>query len=249
VLSILPATRILLALQPVDMRLGFNGLYALTQTVLNQQVLSGHLFVFTNKRRNRIRLLFGMARDYGCLRSVWKKEPSAGPRATAPASACALKNCSCFCTVSKAHHGATGTVLELDTFLLDSGFRFATMASMNEALVVQGRRLDPADILHIRELIAANPDWSRRRLSEVLCAEWEWRNGSGRMKDMAARSLLVKLQVRGVIELPPRRQTPSNRMLCRRLSRHNRDTTPVTGALQDLGPLDVQEISTGLRGK
>lgn len=57
-LSILPATRIFVALQPVDMRLGFNGLHALTQTVLNQQVLSGHLFVFTNKRRNRIRLLF-----------------------------------------------------------------------------------------------------------------------------------------------------------------------------------------------
>ena len=57
-LSISPATRIFVALNPVDMRLGFNGLYALTQTVLNQQVESGHLFVFTNKRRNRIRLLF-----------------------------------------------------------------------------------------------------------------------------------------------------------------------------------------------
>jgi len=58
VLSISPATRVFVALNPVDMRLGFNGLYALTQTVLNQEVLSGHLFVFTNKRRNRIRLLF-----------------------------------------------------------------------------------------------------------------------------------------------------------------------------------------------
>jgi transposase len=57
VLSISPATRVFVALNPVDMRLGFNGLHALTQTVLNQQVLSGHLFVFTNKRRNRIRLL------------------------------------------------------------------------------------------------------------------------------------------------------------------------------------------------
>jgi transposase len=58
VLSLSPATRVFVALSPVDMRLGFNGLYALTQTVLNQPVLSGHLFVFTNKRRNRIRLLF-----------------------------------------------------------------------------------------------------------------------------------------------------------------------------------------------
>jgi transposase len=58
VLSLSAATRVFVALQPVDMRLGFNGLYALTQTVLQQEVLSGHLFVFTNKRRNRIRLLY-----------------------------------------------------------------------------------------------------------------------------------------------------------------------------------------------
>jgi hypothetical protein len=117
------------------------------------------------------------------------------------------------------------------------------MAFMDETFVVQGRRLGPADIDRIRDLINENPNWSRRRLSEVLCAEWEWRNGSGRMKDMAARSLLVKLQARGVIELPPRRQTPSNRMVCRRLVRHDWDTTPVRGALQDLGPLNLREIS------
>ena len=52
-LSLSPATRVYVALHPVDMRLGFNGLYALTQIVLSQEVLSGHLFVFTNKRRNR----------------------------------------------------------------------------------------------------------------------------------------------------------------------------------------------------
>jgi transposase len=57
-LSISPATRVFVALSPVDMRLGFNGLYALIQTVLNESVLSGHLFVFTNKRRNRLRLMY-----------------------------------------------------------------------------------------------------------------------------------------------------------------------------------------------
>ena len=115
---------------------------------------------------------------------------------------------------------------------------------MNAALVVQGRRLTPADIVRIRELIANNPDWSRRRLSEVLCTEWEWRNGNGQMKDMAARSLLVKLQARGVIQLPPRRQMPSNRMVYHKPSRREWDTTPVTGTLQDLGPINVREVTT-----
>ena len=115
---------------------------------------------------------------------------------------------------------------------------------MSDALVVQGRRLEPADIVRIRELIAGNPNWSRWRLSKALCAEWEWRNGSGRMKDMAARSLLVKLQAQGLIELPPRRQTASNRMLCRKVPRQSWDWTPVVGTLRDLGPLSVREVGT-----
>ena len=47
-LSLSPATRIFVALQPVDMRVGFNRLYAHVQTRLNQDPLSGHLFVLTN---------------------------------------------------------------------------------------------------------------------------------------------------------------------------------------------------------
>ncbi len=114
---------------------------------------------------------------------------------------------------------------------------------MDEPLILQGRQVAPADIARIRELVTCNPNWSRRHLSQVLCAEWDWRNASGQPKDMAARSLLVKLQARGLIELPPRRQTPSNRMTCRRLARQNWDTTPVSGTLHDLGPLKVEEVS------
>jgi len=114
---------------------------------------------------------------------------------------------------------------------------------MSEVVVVQGRRLELTDIIRIREMIAGHPDWSRRRLSETLCAEWDWRNGNGQIKDMAARTLLVKLQARGLIQLPPRRQPPSNRMVCRKLFPQNWDMTPVMGTLGDLGPLQVQEVS------
>ncbi len=57
-LSLSPATRIFVALQPIDMRKGFNGLYGHVQGVLQQDPLSGHLFVFTNRTRNRLRILF-----------------------------------------------------------------------------------------------------------------------------------------------------------------------------------------------
>jgi hypothetical protein len=115
---------------------------------------------------------------------------------------------------------------------------------MSESIMVQGRKLDAEDILRIRRLIVDNPAWSRRRLSEVLCSEWDWRNASGRLKDMAARTLLVKLHARGLIQLPARRRVPSNRMAARPAPRLLWDSTPITGTLRDLEPLTLREIST-----
>jgi hypothetical protein len=71
------------------------------------------------------------------------------------------------------------------------------------AIKVQGRLLTPADLDHIRGLRRDHPDWSRRQLSDHLVQQWQWRNHAGRLKDMAVRSLLLKLQARGLIDLPP----------------------------------------------
>jgi transposase len=57
-LALTPATRIFVAVVPVDLRRSFEGLSAHVQTVLEQQVVEGGLFVFTNRRRNRLRLLW-----------------------------------------------------------------------------------------------------------------------------------------------------------------------------------------------
>jgi transposase len=52
------ATRIFVAVAPVDLRRGFDGLSAHVEAVLQQQVVAGGLFVFTHRRRNRLRLLW-----------------------------------------------------------------------------------------------------------------------------------------------------------------------------------------------
>lgn len=52
------ATRVFIAVAPVDLRASFNKLFALTQSVLEQDPLSGHWFVFTNQERNRVKVLF-----------------------------------------------------------------------------------------------------------------------------------------------------------------------------------------------
>ena len=57
-LSVSSQTRVFLARGPCDMRKSFNGLVGLTESVLEQDPLSGHLFVFINRRRDRIKLLY-----------------------------------------------------------------------------------------------------------------------------------------------------------------------------------------------
>jgi len=57
-LSFSSQTRVFLARDAVDMRKSFNGLIGLTESVLEQDPLSGHLFVFINRRRDRIKLLY-----------------------------------------------------------------------------------------------------------------------------------------------------------------------------------------------
>lgn len=52
-----PATRIYLGIEAVDMRKGFEGLYGLLRDTLGHDPLSGHLFLFTNKTRTRVKAL------------------------------------------------------------------------------------------------------------------------------------------------------------------------------------------------
>ncbi len=52
-----PATRIYLAPCATDMRKGFEGLYGLVRDRLQCEPLSGHVFLFCNARRNRLKLM------------------------------------------------------------------------------------------------------------------------------------------------------------------------------------------------
>jgi len=84
----LPASvRIYLAAEPVDLRRGFDGLAATTRSVIRQDPLNGHLFVFVNRRRNRVKLLVWDRTGYLLLYKRLERgtfhlpgEPQAGQR-------------------------------------------------------------------------------------------------------------------------------------------------------------------------
>ena len=116
---------------------------------------------------------------------------------------------------------------------------------MPHDLLLQGRRLRAPELAQIQHWLAAHPCWHRTRLSRELCALWDWRNAAGRLKDMACRSLLLQLQARGLITLPPRQRASVNGQRNRRPLAVACDTTPLHAGLQTLQPLCVEPLRPG----
>lgn len=80
-----PATRIYVGVGAIDMRKGFNGLYGLVRDQLGHDPLSGHLFLFTNRGRTRIKaLVWDGSGLWVCTkrlekgRFAWPSAPQAG---------------------------------------------------------------------------------------------------------------------------------------------------------------------------
>ena len=99
----------------------------------------------------------------------------------------------------------------------------------------------------IRRLIELNPAWSRRRISVELAEIWNWRTGTGQLKDMAARSLLLKLEQRGMLTLPPRQQKASRRsLIVAAIAEDELDlTTAIIEPLSALQPLRLEAVTAG----
>jgi hypothetical protein len=64
-----------------------------------------------------------------------------------------------------------------------------------------------------------------------LCRRWNWRNKAGRLKDMACRTLLLKLEGKELIRLPERQRPSSNDFRNRQQIEMPHDQSLMTGAL------------------
>ena len=85
-LNVAIGTRIYLAAGATDMRRGFNGLQGQVTSVLQQDPLSSHLFLFVNRRRDKLKILYwdqdGLAIWYKRLESGSFQIPVAEPDQT-----------------------------------------------------------------------------------------------------------------------------------------------------------------------
>jgi hypothetical protein len=122
---------------------------------------------------------------------------------------------------------------------------------MEVAERIQGRVVETEDLVWLRTWIEGNPDWSRKQIARELCLAWQWRDGKGRLKDFAARSLLLKLAEGGRIVLPPLRTRRKGGWCLAPVGAPPgwAEPAPWEGALEELRPLSFELVEAGTEGQ
>lgn len=82
--------RILVAIEPCDMRKSFDGLSAVVVNQLNEDAASGSLYLFTNKRRNRLKILYFDGSGLWVMVKRLEKGTFSWPRSTSDAKSIKL---------------------------------------------------------------------------------------------------------------------------------------------------------------
>ncbi|MBE0634837.1 DUF4338 domain-containing protein [Candidatus Bipolaricaulota bacterium] len=113
---------------------------------------------------------------------------------------------------------------------------------METETILQGRGITSATVARIRGFLADNPSWNRSRLSRELCEEWDWRNDKGRLKDMACRTLLLKLERLGEIRLPARQRPSQNANRNRSIVEISHESSPIESDLSALRSLRLDPL-------
>ena len=107
----------------------------------------------------------------------------------------------------------------------------------------RGRNITESDVAVVRQIIAAYPDGSRRFISKEVCKAWEWRQANGTLKDMVCRSLLLLLESKGLITLPPPKCKLPNPLANRKKPvKIEVDQTPIECTIDELYAIHLKQV-------
>jgi hypothetical protein len=109
----------------------------------------------------------------------------------------------------------------------------------------RSRELTHQDIEDIRCAISGHYSRGRSHISRVLCQAWNWVQPNGKLKEYAARDLLLRLEEKGFVELPPRLRPKNNLKKKSFEQRPFFKKEPLKGPLSDYGGLEIQLVETG----
>ena len=108
---------------------------------------------------------------------------------------------------------------------------------INNIITIQGRCLKSSDIEVIKSLIKDNPSWHRTKLSKEICELWDWKRPSGGLKDMACRTMLLKLEDRKLLKLPEHRKANSKHSRKKKIGPVQHSKSPIATSIDELYPI------------
>jgi len=106
----------------------------------------------------------------------------------------------------------------------------------------RNRALTASDLEEVRSVVAEHYDRGRSYISRKLCERWNWRQGNGGLKEYACRDLLLRLEEKGHVRLPPRLRPKNNLKRKRFVELPLFPPQPMEGGLGTFGPLEVRPV-------
>jgi len=110
--------------------------------------------------------------------------------------------------------------------------------------VIRGRELTPCDIVMARQLVEEFFFQGRCRIASELARHWQWRSRNGRLKVRASLGILVGLEVRGCLSLPPPLIVHGTVGSAAGLGPADEGTAQKTGRLSDYRPFRWQLVDS-----
>ncbi len=115
---------------------------------------------------------------------------------------------------------------------------------MNILLTYRKKNITQDDLTFIRKVIDDHRSKGRSAISRILCEVWDWRQANGHLKDGVCRGLLLQLERKQLVTLPPRIIDNNNNSLRRKSTQITLDFQhdPVNVALSKLASIELHQV-------
>jgi hypothetical protein len=109
-------------------------------------------------------------------------------------------------------------------------------------IIIRKRTITNADIKSIQ--ITVNEHWDKGRtpISKILCQKWNWIQPNGQLKDMACREVLLTLNRKGLLKLPPRQTNAHNEKRNKFIPVVEINQTTINCNLSDLPSVELKSV-------
>jgi len=109
-------------------------------------------------------------------------------------------------------------------------------------ITIRRRTITEADLESIQIIVNDHWDKGRTPISQILCQKWNWTQPNGQLKDMACREVLLTLNRKGLLKLPPRKTSAHNEKRNRSIPLVEVDQSHVNCKLADLPPVELKMV-------